>query len=762
MKVQNKVILLLLMVTLIPLFLVMGVSLWYTSGQVQQLTLEAEQNYIGKASERLSGYFSARSAEVAAYAHTPTLISMDWQRIRPLLITERARLRSKYEKFILGRPDSRFYNTKVGNPAQGGLASFNDKEPTARLKSIKKRRYWRQLVGENSQGEARSWVSDPMISYTTGVRQVVVGASIIGADHTVVGMLGGGIAWQQIEQRLDLLKEEDLFHRAAQHGNLLLVDRSGTYIYHWDKSRSLHLKMDESGRPLLNEVGEKQIVKRNITEEPIRELAHAGTRMIAGQSGFDVYWDPDSAEEKVIIYAPVKAAGYALALIINKKDVLQRVENLQLIFILAGLAVTLLLLILSFWLGRRISQPITELAQTALALEKGELTPSTMSSVHGTDEISKLFQAFRSMAREIKSRELGLSNQVALRTEELSKEVEKGLLTARELKASEAKTRAVLNTVIDGIITIDERGAVATCNPAAERLFGYAASEVVGKNVKMLMPEPYHSHHDGYLRHYMEGGDAQVIGIGRQVIGQRKDGTLFPMELAVNEMETEGGRMFVGLIRDISERQQAEETLQRSEATVRSIVETAISGILTITPVGRIEMFNPAAEQLFGYRPEEVIGRNINMLMPSPYHEEHDGYLNNYRDSGIRKIIGIGREVVGRRKDGSTFPLDLAVSEMKVGEEQRFVGIITDATPRKEAEEALLEAKNAADAANRSKSDFLANMSHEIRTPLNAVIGLTHLCLQTQLSAQQQDYLTKVHLSANALLQLINDILDFS
>ena len=321
---------------------------------------------------------------------------------------------------------------------------------------------------------------------------------------------------------------------------------------------------------------------------------------------------------------------------------------------------------------------------------------------------------------------------------------------------------SILNTVLDGIVTIDERGTIATFNPAAEKLFGYTVAEVVGRNVKMLMPEPFHSSHDGYLRNYMEGGEPKVIGIGREVIGRRKDGSTFPMELSVNEMETGDKRMFVGLVRDITLRKQSEETLQRSEATVRSIVETAVNGIITISAVGQIRSFNPASERLFGYSTAEVVGQNIKMLMPSPFHEEHDGYLENYRNTGIRKIIGIGREVVGRKKNGDTFPLDLAVSEIKMDKEKMFVGIISDATARKEAEIALLEAKDAADSANRSKSDFLANMSHEIRTPMNAIIGMSHLALRTIMTPKQRDYLTKIQSSSHSLLGIINDILDFS
>lgn len=123
---------------------------------------------------------------------------------------------------------------------------------------------------------------------------------------------------------------------------------------------------------------------------------------------------------------------------------------------------------------------------------------------------------------------------------------------------NEARLKAIVDNVVDGIITIDEHRVVDTFNPAAERLFGYRANEVIGQNVNMLMPEPYHGEHDDYVNNYLTTGEAKIIGIGREVIGLRKDGSTFPLELAVSEMGVAGVRMFVGILRDISERKESE------------------------------------------------------------------------------------------------------------------------------------------------------------------------------------------------------------
>ena len=140
------------------------------------------------------------------------------------------------------------------------------------------------------------------------------------------------------------------------------------------------------------------------------------------------------------------------------------------------------------------------------------------------------------------------------------------------LRESEAKARAVLETTVDGIITIDEEGHIESFNQAAEEIFEYAEEEVLGENINILMPEPYRSEHDSYLRSYLETGHRQIIGIGREVEGRRKDGSVFPMDLAVSEVQLNGRRLFTGIVRDISERRRLErEILKASEQERRRI-----------------------------------------------------------------------------------------------------------------------------------------------------------------------------------------------
>ncbi|MGF1612807.1 MAG: PAS domain S-box protein [Gammaproteobacteria bacterium] len=326
-----------------------------------------------------------------------------------------------------------------------------------------------------------------------------------------------------------------------------------------------------------------------------------------------------------------------------------------------------------------------------------------------------------------------------------------------------AQWRALLDTAVDGIIIIDDRGNVEEYSLACERLFGYRAEEVIGRNVKMLMPLPYCDEHDGYLDHYRTTGERRIIGTGREVKGKRKDGTIFPMALSVGEMVQHDKRRFVGIVHDMRVRKAREQVLKDREARLRAVIDTVVDGVIITDSDGIIQDFNPACEKLFGYRAAEVIECNVKILMPPPYHDEHDSYLHRYRVTGERHIIGAGREVQGRRQDGTVFPLELSVGETRQGDSLIFVGIIRDITVRKRTEAALQAAKEQAEVASQAKSLFLANMSHEIRTPMNAVLGYTELLEnERHLPSGTRHSIGAIKRAGTHLLELISDILDIS
>ncbi len=244
------------------------------------------------------------------------------------------------------------------------------------------------------------------------------------------------------------------------------------------------------------------------------------------------------------------------------------------------------------------------------------------------------------------------------------------------------------------------------------------------------MPGPFHQEHDQYLKNYRETSERKIIGIGREVVGRRKDGSTFPMDLSVGEAKQDGDAVFVGIIRDLTRRKSNERALRETVSRLRAVVKTAVDGVILIDERGSVLMFNPACERLFGYQAEEVLGQNVKTLMPEPFHQEHDQYLENYREGGEPKIIGIGREVLGRRKDGSTFPMDLSVGEATQDGEAIFVGIVHDLTDRKRTEEQLVQAQKM-----ETVGQLSGGIAHDFNNLLTVIIGNADL-LSNKLKAR--------------------------
>ncbi len=199
--------------------------------------------------------------------------------------------------------------------------------------------------------------------------------------------------------------------------------------------------------------------------------------------------------------------------------------------------------------------------------------------------------------------------------------------------------------------------------------------------------------------------------------------------------------------------------LARASSAVSGSIADAV---ITIDEQGLIHDFNAAAEAIFGYSADELIGQDVARLMPEPYASGHRGFLDAYLTGGPARVIGQRRELTALRRNGEEFAADLTVSEVWIGGQRIFTGIVRDLSAEKEAERQLRLARDTAEAASHAKSDLLATMSHEIRTPMNGIIGMTELALRTNLSEEQRRYLDLVRLSADALMTLINEILDFS
>ena len=358
------------------------------------------------------------------------------------------------------------------------------------------------------------------------------------------------------------------------------------------------------------------------------------------------------------------------------------------------------------------------------------------------------------------------------------------------LREREARLNAVIDTAVDGIIIIDGTATVQVFNRACEVLFGYRAAEVIGQNVKMLMPEPYRGEHDGYVANYRKSGVKKIIGIGREVVGLRKDGTTFPMEVSVGQAVHGDAPVFVGIMRDITEAKRATVELERHREHLEELVAARTAEIAettgrlqerekfitTITDnlpgmVGywdrdlRCRFANHAYVDWLGRTPEQMLGTFMQAVLGDAEFERRRAVIEAALAGEPQRF-----EVELRKPSGELGAILMHYIPDRRGEEVvGFFVLAIDVTPLKRAEaqlrqtnDRLADALAAAEGANLAKSQFLANMSHEIRTPMNGVLGMLEILTHTKLDDDQIRIVGTIGGSARSLLEIINDILDLS
>lgn len=423
----------------------------------------------------------------------------------------------------------------------------------------------------------------------------------------------------------------------------------------------------------------------------------------------------------------------------RRKQVLKQIADIeQLALVIFGFIVFLSAL----WQNYLIRIPVLSLKKAAVNLANGEV--ETVLPNAGNDEVGQLTKAFSQMRSEITEYRANLQHALD------------------ETQVNETRHRAVINTMADGLITIDEHGLIEGFNPVAERIFGYKATEVLGKNISKLVPEPHASAHDSYLENYMKFGSAKVIGHVREVEALRKDGRFVPIELKVSEIELGDRRLFSGLISDISARKRAEEEL-RIAATAFDIHE----GIIITDSHANIVRINRSFTRISGYTEEDVIGKNPNILSSG----KHDKAFYENMWASLERYGQWSGEIINKQKNGEILPEWLTITAVidQQGDVSHYVGSYLDISKIKKQQKQLKlksleleKARDDAEAAARAKSEFLATMSHEIRTPMNGVLGMAQLLADTTLDKEQREYLQTIESSGRALLTIINDILDFS
>ena len=341
-----------------------------------------------------------------------------------------------------------------------------------------------------------------------------------------------------------------------------------------------------------------------------------------------------------------------------------------------------------------------------------------------------------------------------------------------EIQATEAWYRGVIDAAPDGLLIADAAGVIVTVNRQLERMFGYAAGDLVGQPVELLVPEAVRGQHPALRASFMQSGGTRAMTARDGVLqGRRKDGSLFPVDVGLSRLDAQGGRdvSVCASVRDVTARLAAEKALAESAERLDFALRGGNLGLWDWDVGAGRSRVNEIWATMLGYRFDEVLDEQgsaaaawARLLHPDDAEEANRRFIQCIETPELAEYHAQFRMLSKTGEWRWILSLGRATERDTSGRALRIVGIHQDITERKQLQDEMARAKEAAEDATRAKSEFLANMSHEIRTPMNAIIGMSHLALQTPLDKKQRNYIEKVHRSGENLLGIINDILDFS
>lgn len=349
---------------------------------------------------------------------------------------------------------------------------------------------------------------------------------------------------------------------------------------------------------------------------------------------------------------------------------------------------------------------------------------------------------------------------------------------SQSLQQVQSRFVRTIEAAMDAIIVVDKDQHIVIFNVAAEKMFGYQADDIIGQSLNRLIPQNFRDIHQQHIRDFgVTGVTNRRMGALGDISGLRSNGEEFPIEASISQIEQENQKYFTVILRDITEREKITEALHESQSRLLRTIESAMDAIITVDNDQHIVIFNDAAEKMFGYQSDDIIGQPLDRLIPQNFRYIHQQHIRNFGITGVtnRRMGALG-DIHGLRANGQEFPIEASISQIEQGGKKYFTVILRDITERIQAEENLRRLNEELEelvrqrtahlqTVNKELEAFSYSVSHDLRAPLRAIDGFSQALLEDymdQLDDDGKNYLNRVRAASQRMGHLIDDLIKLS